>query len=359
MGEFIKGAQLSRRFYREVVEPLMAEHFSGLSHAAAFVGYGSDVLGYDSPMSSDHGWSARVSIFVSEPDHVRYVEDAHRRLRDAIPEQFAGHPTTATFDEGRQFGVRFETVREMVKRELLGFEWRDRIPVESWLTFGEQQLLQVTGGEVFHDGVGELTAVRRALAYYPHDVWLYVMAAGWARVGQEEAFVGRAGSVGDEIGSSVIAARLVRDLTRICFLIERTYAPYSKWFGSAFARLRCAAEMMPILESALRAVTCRERERSLCDAYRIVARMHNELNLTEPLPVEPSPFYNRPFRVIHGGDFARALRARITDPEVSAIAARTMIGGVDQFSDSTDLITSGALRPALRQLYRAQGKTQG
>lgn len=51
MGEFIKGAQLSRRFYHELVEPLLSKHFPGVPHAAAFLGYGSDVLGYDTPVS--------------------------------------------------------------------------------------------------------------------------------------------------------------------------------------------------------------------------------------------------------------------------------------------------------------------
>ena len=87
------------------------------------------------------------------------------------------------------------------------------------------------------------------------------------------------------------------------------------------------------------------REASLCEAYRIIARMSNALKLTAPLPIEPTNFYNRPFRVIHGDLFARAFRQRIDDPRVRAIAQRTLIGSVDQFSDSTDLLTNASLRP--------------
>jgi hypothetical protein len=28
-----------------------------------------------------------------------------------------------------------------------------------------------------HDGPGDLTRAREALAYYPHDLWLYLLAA--------------------------------------------------------------------------------------------------------------------------------------------------------------------------------------
>ncbi|MCA1647887.1 MAG: DUF4037 domain-containing protein [Chloroflexi bacterium] len=38
---------------------------------------------------------------------------------------------------------------------------------------------------MFHDTPGQLTRARTALAYYPYDVWLYLLAAQWARIGQQ------------------------------------------------------------------------------------------------------------------------------------------------------------------------------
>jgi hypothetical protein len=40
---------------------------------------------------------------------------------------------------------------------------------------------------------------------------------------QEKAFVGRCGEIADELGSAVVAARLIRDLMRLCLLIGRHY----------------------------------------------------------------------------------------------------------------------------------------
>ena len=68
--------------------------------------------------------------------------------------------------------------------------------------------LLITGGQVFHDGLG-LENVRRRFAYYPQQVWLYLLAAQWSLIGQEEAFVGRTSSVGDELGSRLITGRQV------------------------------------------------------------------------------------------------------------------------------------------------------
>jgi hypothetical protein len=163
--------------------------------------------------------------------------------------------------------------------------------------------------------------------------------------------MGRAGAAGDEIGSALIGARLVRDLMGLCFLMERTYAPYAKWFGTAFGRLACAPALSPNLHGVLAAPTWQAREAHLVPAYEQVAAMHHALAVTDPLPVRTRPFFGRPFQVIALHGFADALLARITDPAVRRIAERPPIGSIDQFSDSTDLVAPAAWRPTLRRLY--------
>ena len=148
--------------------------------------------------------------------------------------------------------------------------------------------------------------------------------------------MGRCAQVGDEIGSRLVAARLVRDLMRLCFLMERRYAPYIKWFGTAFARLWCAERMSPSLSAALQAPTWRERVEHLSAAYELAAAMHNELGITEPLTAQVSPFWDRPFAVIHGDRFVEAIRAEIRNEEVRALPEH--LGSVDQFTDSTDAL---------------------
>ena len=198
-------------------------------------------------------------------------------------------------------------------------------------------MLTATSGKVFYDGLEELNRIREQLAYYPHDIWLYLLSAQWRRIEQEEPFMGRCGDVGDELGSQVIAARLVRDVMKLCFLMERRYATYMKWFGTAFARLRCADELTPLLQHALRASGWKEREALFSLIYERLAEMHNALGITQPLETKVSPFYTRPYMVIHAERFAEAIRNVISDEEVKHI--KVMIGGVDQFVDSTDVLS--------------------
>jgi hypothetical protein len=134
---------------------------------------------------------------------------------------------------------------------------------------------------------------------------------------------------------------------RLCFLMEREYAPYSKWFATAFSRLACAPELSPILWAALRAETWPDRENALLAAYEHAAAMHNALRITEPVSTEVHQMWDRPFKVIWG-DFPGALQAQIHDPTVLRIAERWPIGGVDQFRD---LLWSPSGRRLLLSLF--------
>jgi hypothetical protein len=216
----------------------------------------------------------------------------------------------------------------------------------------QQKLLEFTSGRVYHDGLGELGAMRARLAWYPRDVWLYLLAAQWQRISQQEPFVGRAAEVGDEIGSQLVAETMVPDVMRLSFLMERRYAPYTKWFGTAFSRLDAAQVLTPSLQGALRAGNWQERERHLCAAYEAVAHMHNALGITEPLAEHVSFFHDRPFRVIHGGRFATAIIDAIDDSEVQDLVQRVgMIGAIDQITDNVDVLSGPAQYVKFGALY--------
>jgi hypothetical protein len=364
MPDFIKGLELSRLFFDEAVRPVLDADFPRLAYAAARLHTGSEVLGFDDETSADHCWGPRVDLFLTEEDHAASRRAVDEALRAKLPHAFRGYPTSfgdpdpednGTFrlelktDGPVNHKVELTTPRRFFLN-YLAFDIERDIEAADWLTFPEQKLRTVASGAVFHDRVG-LADVRRKFSYYPRDVWLYLLASGWARVGQEEHLMGRAGMVGDEIGSALIGARLVRDLMRLCFLMERVYAPYPKWLGTAFARLACADALSPALSAALAATSWQERERHLARAYRLVAARHNALGVTDPLPVEPRDFFGRPLKVIALHGFADALLARITDDAVRRVAARRPIGSLDQFSDSTDLVSHAEWRATLRKLY--------
>ncbi len=365
--KFIAGLELCESFYRQAVAPILSQDFSGLAYAAALIGSGSEVLGLDSEMSSDHHWGPRVMLFLDQADVAKYKPAVTQTLSAKLPRQFLGYPTSYTAASPENKGVQLleysedgpinhrvsiASIRDFFN-EYLDFDIANDITAKDWLTIPDQKLLSITSGRIFHDQVG-LEVARMRFAYYPHDVWLYLLAAGWSRIEQEEHLMGRAGSAGDEIGSAIIASRLVRDLMRLCFLMEKRYAPYPKWFGTAFCKLAAAAKLEPILQKALTAQNWREREGQLTQAYEYVATLHNQLGITGPMPATVSKFHERPFYVISKGSFSKAILAEITDPTILDIAKKPLIGSIDQLSDSTDLQAEPVWRRALCGLYSVE-----
>jgi hypothetical protein len=360
MPKFISGIELNQIYYWEAVRPILDAHFPGLPHAAALLGYGSDVIGFDTPTSTDHMWGPRLILFLS-PEQMNRQEELNETFRQHLPVSIRGYSTHFSKPDPGDRGVRinekidhgpvdplifFHTVASFFQQEL-GIDPTRPLRAVDWLTFQEHRLLSVTAGKVYYDLVG-LEETRQRFKYYPNPVWRYLLAAQWGLISQEEAFVGRTHSVGDELGSRVITARQVERLMRLCFLMEKRYPPYSKWFGKAFQRLACYPRMGPLLERAIQSDTYTGREAALAQAYILAVEMHNSLGITglidprtrtysgwhhwrstgEELPLDQLG-NTRPYQVIFGERLANPIYDSITDPEVRAL--RPMFGSANQF----------------------------
>ena len=344
---FLPGLDLSKVFYEEAVKPFMEMHFPELVYSAARIGHGSDVLGYDTAQSMDHDWGPKLQIFLKDSDYDSVKEDLDTKLRENLPYEIRGFPTNFKHNEDGSsglspidngpvnHGVVINTVSEFFT-EYFGLIPDDGLRIVDWLTIPEQVIQSIVSGCIFHDGLKEIEPIIERLHYYPHDLWLYLLASQWRRISQEVAFMGRCGQVGDELGSRIVGTRLVHDLMKLCFLMEKQYAPYIKWFGTAFSKLKCAKNLTPIFIQIMDADTWQDREKYLIKAYEYVAKMHNDLGITKPLLAKATQFHNRPFMIIQAGDYAEAIQNEIKDDEVKILPA--YLGGIDQYVDSTDIL---------------------
>lgn len=314
---FVPARELSEAFYREVIAPKLV----GVMHSAGLLGWGSDVLGYDTARSTDHGWGPRVLLF---------TEDGQSPQLE-LPESFRGWPV--------QFGWDAVALRHHVTAHVLSDWLVERLGVNptgplstaDWLMMPWQRLLEVTAGVIWHDGLGTVEPVRELLAWFPDDVFRYVVACQWHRLTQEEAFVGRCSEIGDLEGSDLVAARLRRDLIRLALLLHRRYPPYSKWLGTAFGELGV------------------ELPKGVA-AFEVVAELHNTSGLTPPLDTSLRDYYSRPYPVLSCDRFADATRKTIRDPRLRALP---LIGAADQVCDAVDVLNDHGMLFAIRDLYSA------
>jgi hypothetical protein len=279
---FVQGLDLAENYFQEVVRPILDAGFPRLLYSAALIGSGSEVLGFDTEMSTDHNWGPRVMLVLRPKDWRSKRKAVHDLLALKLPITFLGYPTSLTVPYPGQVAheahMPYSAVASPVQhrveifslsgffRDYLGVNVARKLDARDWLTLPHQKLRSLTAGRVFHDSVG-LEIIRKRLAWYPREVWLFMLASLWQRIGQEEHLMGRAGFVGDEIGSAIIGSRLARDVMRLAFLMEREYPPYAKWFGSAFAGPKSAAKLSPLLEQIVHAKSWKEREKHLARAY--------------------------------------------------------------------------------------------
>jgi hypothetical protein len=340
---FVPALALSRAFYAEAVRPLLGDR----PHGAALLGWGSDVLGYDTERSTDHGWGPRLLVFLPDEESVAEVRAG---LDAGLPDRFRGHPVRFGWDE---VSVSHHVTATTLARWLvdqLGVDASAGMSVLDWLLTPQQRLLGVVAGAVYADASGELAAVRQALAWYPDQVWRWLLACQWHRIAQEEAFVARTAEVGDETGSAVTAARLVRDVMRLALLLERRYAPYQKWLGTAFARGDHPDGLPAHLARAVHAADVRAREDALADAFVDMAHRQNASGLAAPVDPSVGDYHGRPARVLMADRFAQACLAGVTDP---VLHAAPLLGAVDLVVDNTDVLSTPARFRRLAGLYAA------
>lgn len=324
------GADLARRFHTRAVAPILDAHLPGLPHAAGRLGSGSDVLGLDDAVSADHDWGLRTTLLV-EADAVTTVDAL---LERELPDTFEGRPVrfATTWEPLVRHRVEVATVRSFVESRL-GLDPSAPWDAVDWLGLTGQSVLEVTAGPVVVDTTGELTRARDRLRWYPEDVWRYTVASAWHQIEQELPFVGRTGSRGDEAGSVVLAARLVRRAVHLGFLLDRTWSPYPKWAGTLFARLS-SATALPHLRATLAATGWQDRQEHLRLALEELLRHQGEVGL----PVTDTatrPFFDRPFPGVRE-DLLEELHASIQDPAVRSLPRG--VGAVEQWVDGVDVL---------------------
>ncbi len=348
MTNFIKGMELCRSFFNDHAKAVIEHSFPDLKYSAGLIGYGSDVLGYDDTVSTDHMWGPRFYLFLSredieEKDHIFAV------LSEKLPYTYKGYSVNFTKPDPDDCGVQHPefiqegTVNPLIfiqtfddyLDEQLGTHDLDRIKPYEWLAFSEHRLLSLVSGQFFVDGLHCADRISK-IKYYPKDVKMYLIASNWESIASEQAFVKRSGTCGDEMGSRIICSRICERLMRLCFQYLDTYAPYSKWFGTAFGRLNVDSRIKEAIDDALSANSLTEREQRLVEAQALVADLHNSSRLTSFVDYQIESYFGRDIKVIFADKFAEAAARELNGTafeNVSLIGTLSQVGGVASVLD--------------------------
>lgn len=331
MAHDIPGLDLSRFFYRDVVAPLLDR-----PHTACLIGEGSEVLGYDDAMSRDHEWGPRLQLFVQAAD-VDHVRDA---ISSGLPDEYCGFPTSwFSLLEGRvDHHIEITTAEQWLAARLPTIPWQGADPAD-WLSIPQQHLLQLTAGDVFRDDLGDVSRLRADYAWYPVDIWRWMIAAQWHLLGNVVPMLGRTAGRGDRRGSRILVGRTCELMMEMAFLQERRYRPYGKWLGRAFDDLPLAAELAPLLDRALGEVHLAP----VMDALLLLAERHDDLGITATVRPVISDFAVgvneavRPYPALNTAELIDATVASIVDPRLRDLPR---VGSIDQLTHADDLLVN-------------------
>ncbi len=355
---FVKGMDLCRDFCAEIVEPLIQKAYPMLRHTLGLLGDGSDVLGYDDAVSTDHMWGPRFHLFL-RPEDMPLKSGLDSLFREHLPTTFMGYSVNYSGTPGRDGEIR---VPEPIPEGPVSALYWIHTPADflhthlgllpadafDWLALSEHRLLGLTGGQLFVDNM-QFGNTLASLSHYPQEVRMHLIASQWTMIAEERAFAKRCATVGDDMGSRLVTARIVERLIRLCFLYANRYAPYSKWLGTAFARLAVPDDLRDALRNALAADTIAQREPALVQAQLLVARTHNGTGFTKHVPVSVQPYFDRDIQVIDTDALAEAARETIGDPLLRAMPA---VGTFSQVGNFVHLSDPPHLVPVVAAFFR-------
>jgi hypothetical protein len=328
---FVKGLKLNKCFYYDIVRPLLERAYPKLEYSASLIGYGSDVLGYDTEVSMDHNWGPRLQIFINDKS---LAKELSGYFSMELPFEYQGFPTNYT-DPGHDktqsmLKTSKRPIRHLIEietfenylRQRYGMTKTNNFETEDWLNFKDQNLLEITAGEVYHDGLHKLNRTRKELEFYPLDILKLRLAVLWLYISNKEAFTGRSIELNDIIGLKIQTGRIVNYLIKILFYLERKYIPYSKWFGAAFMRLDSYGETKTIIEQILTENNINDTEDKLCRLYETVIEKHNQDNNLPRLNNKIRKYFNRPYKVIFSENIIGELINSINDEKVKKVSIR-------------------------------------
>lgn len=247
----MKGLELSRRFYEECGKSALEKEFPHLLSriAVGLTGEGSECFSFDDGVSHDHDFEPSFCIFIKRDDYEKYgfeLERAYSRL----PKEFLGYKRQKLSAVG---GNRRGVV--VIEDFLTRFLGSPSLPVsyEQWFFIPSHSLATLTNGEIFFDGLGEISRIRKELSLgYPDDVRRKKLAAHAVLMAQCGLYNYERCLLHNESGAAQLCIfEFVRHAISTIYLLNNEYEPFYKW---VYRKMR-ALPILSELEGSLIALT--------------------------------------------------------------------------------------------------------
>ena len=220
-----KGLEICQKYYETYGKKMIDEKYQDYKQymAIGMFGYGSDCLGYDDEISRDHDFGGGFCILLPAPVYQKIGKEMQEDY-EKLPDEFMDVKRLTSFHGQGRVGV-FEI-------DQFFLQFLNIYPHSSndWLYLDEQALLNCTNGMIFDDYYGEVTKIRKELAYYPEVIRIKKIALTVAKIAQSGQYnYGRCMKRHDYVAANLAINEFIDQTLSLIYLMNKRYKPYYKW----------------------------------------------------------------------------------------------------------------------------------
>ncbi|MBQ9420203.1 MAG: DUF4037 domain-containing protein [Lachnospiraceae bacterium] len=247
----MKGLELAKAYFTECGLPMLERDFPDVLPylAAGLCGSGSECFGFDDEVSEDHDFEPGFILFLPGEDIIdRRTAFLLERAYAKLPKEFMGYHRSLMQPAG---GSRHGVIRTADFFTDKTGNADGRFSLHKWMTVPEYALAEAVNGEIWLDNLGEVTALRERLSFYPEDIRLKKLAGHLLLMNQSGQYnYTRCIRHGEQAAAQLAVFEFVKSAMAAIFLLNKRYQPYYKWSFKALRelpKLSIEAELMEYL----------------------------------------------------------------------------------------------------------------
>ncbi len=283
----MKGIELAERYYEAFGKEMLHQKFPEIEGelAIGILGSGSECLGFDDDISTDHDFEPAFCIFVPEQiDDKTFFELEREYAR--LPKEFLGYRKNERAAVG---GNRHGVIR--ISDFLLaktGSKTAD-LSLMDWFFVPEQALLEATSGKIFCDSNNVLTDKLKKLSYMPEDVRLKKLAGNLLMMAQAGQYnYKRTLKRGDTAAAQLSVIEFVKATLNVVFLLNKRYIPYYKWVFRALRELKTLPSLEKTLEYLISSENATNSDKKQALIEEVCGAISNELRNQDLVSIDSS-----------------------------------------------------------------------
>ncbi len=239
----MKGIELCEKFYNEYGKPMLEKDFPEYVSkiAIGICGQGSECLGFDDGVSTDHDFEPGFCLFLTNDDYDKIgfkLERAYAKL----PKEFLGFKRqTLSPMDGNRHGVMTidgffqKTIGNASPPKTLG----------DWFHIPPYALLLATNGKIFKDDLGKFSKIRNTIKNgYPLDIKKKKISAHLINMAQAGQYnYARCIDHGETGASQLAIFEFVKHAISLIYLLNNKFEPYYKWAYKGLRNLPILSEL--------------------------------------------------------------------------------------------------------------------